>query len=129
MGVSKCDGLSQLLLTTEFLNSSKCWHLQIRRSITSPSTAIITKLGLKRGSNASKYANLWIAFFFSAMCHTFSQYLISRSEGGNILNWMSPAAAITLEDFAIEFFQRRGFMDSGKSRLLKKHFRRLIKII
>jgi hypothetical protein len=91
--------------------------LQIRRSITSPSTAIIAKLGLKRGSTASKYANLWIAFFFSAMCHTFSQYLVSRSEGGNILNWMSQAAAITFEDYAIEFFQRRGIKDSSKSRL------------
>ena len=109
----KTNNLLTLLNVTNVLYS-KCWHLQIRRSITSPSAAIITKLGLKRGSNLSKYANLWISFFFSALCHTFSQYLISRSEGGNILNWMSQAAAITFEDFAIEFAQRNGIKDSGK---------------
>ncbi|RDW63805.1 hypothetical protein BP6252_11350 [Coleophoma cylindrospora] len=86
------------------------------RLITSPSTAIITKLGLKRGTNLSKYANLWISFFFSAMCHTFAQYLITRSEGGNILNWMSQAAVITFEDFVIDFAQYYGIKGSAWTR-------------
>jgi hypothetical protein len=109
------SSLSCYLTNNEFASSSKCWHQQIRRSITSPAKAVVEKLGLQKGTNLYKYTDLWLSFFFSSLCHWFASYMISRTEGGMFRLWMSQAAIITFEDFAIAFAQRHGIKDSGKS--------------
>ena len=85
----------------------KCWHQQLRRSITTPAQAIVRALDLPKG-DVSKYAELWLAFFFSSLVHSVSGYFVGRSTGGMFTIWLAQAAIITIEDYVIKYAQQYG---------------------
>ena len=90
----------------------KCWHQQLRRSITTPAQAIVKALDLPKG-DVSKYTELWLAFFFSSLVHSVSGYFVGRSTGGMFTIWMAQAAIITIEDYVIKYAQQYGIKDSS----------------
>ena len=69
-------------------------------------------LGLPEG-DVSKYAELWLAFFFSLLVHSVSGYFVGRSTGGMFTIWMAQAAIITIEDYVIKYAQQYGIKDSS----------------
>jgi hypothetical protein len=110
-----------IYLSKHWLNrhaGSKCWHQQLRRSITSPAKAIVTALGIPRGTLWNKYIDLHLAFFFSTLCHVAACYLIGRNEGGMFRLWIGQATIIMLEDYVVYLGKQCGIKENGMFALL-----------
>ena len=69
-------------------------------------------LDLSKG-DVSKYAELWLVFFFSSLIHSVSGYFVDRSTGGIFTIWLAQAAIITIEDYVIKYAQQYGIKDSS----------------
>ncbi|KAH7116819.1 membrane bound O-acyl transferase family-domain-containing protein [Dendryphion nanum] len=95
---------------------SVVWHQNCRRICTAPSLFIVRDvLGLRKGSFASKYAQLFLGFFISAIVHGAAAMLCHRSfddDDAAFAVFMAQAVAIFIEDHVIEFGKRIGLRDS-----------------
>jgi hypothetical protein len=81
------------------------WHQNCRRICTAPALFLIRDtLHLRKGTFASKYLQLFIGFFISAIIHGAAGMLCSRSfdDFGSIATFMAQAVAIFMEDHVIE---------------------------
>lgn len=66
-------------------------------------------LHIKRGTNASSYGKLYVAFALSALMHAAGDYGMYRGQRWFSLEFFLPqAVGITLEDGAIALFDRSG---------------------
>jgi hypothetical protein len=92
---------------------SKCWHQQLRRSITTPAKAIVEALRIPKGTHWARYTELHLAFFFSTLYHIAASYLIGRTEGGMFRLWMSQATCIMIEDYVVHLGKQWGFKENG----------------
>ncbi|KIY52299.1 hypothetical protein FISHEDRAFT_35445 [Fistulina hepatica ATCC 64428] len=87
----------------------RAWHQILRRTVSSPGKFISSKLGFKRGTNASAYIQLYVAFFLSGVLHYMGEHAMLRNwSGGAMAFFMKQAMVITLEDFIIWLGRRAG---------------------
>ncbi|KAJ7197408.1 membrane bound O-acyl transferase family-domain-containing protein [Mycena pura] len=90
----------------------RTWHQFLRRPFSTQGKFIAKTLGLRKGTNASAYVQLYTAFFLSAILHTISDYMMHRrlTKSGSPLFFALQPVAITLEDFVL-FFAWKTRMD------------------
>jgi hypothetical protein len=80
----------------------KTWHQFLRRPLATQGHVVVRTLGLKKGTFASKYAQLYVAFFWTAASHCTSAYLVSGSDFGEWKFFLYQAVAIMLEDHIVD---------------------------
>nr|GAT54712.1 predicted protein [Mycena chlorophos] len=87
----------------------RTWHQVMRRFVSAHGRRVVQALNLKRGSNASSYTQLYVAFLISAIIHYIPEVIAMRSwHGGAFIFFTSQALAITCEDFVIWLGRRAG---------------------
>ncbi|KAA1477250.1 hypothetical protein DENSPDRAFT_844450 [Dentipellis sp. KUC8613] len=107
----------------------KTWHQMLRRSLSSPGRLISRTLGFKRGTTASSYTQLYIAFILSGIQHSGGDYMADptlwrQSFTANPLFYQSftfffsQAVAITGEDAVIWVGMKLGVRESRATRVL-----------
>ena len=87
------------------------WHQNCRRICSAPSIFLVRDvLSLKKGSFASKYLQLFLGFFVSAVVHGGAAMLCHRSLNNDsaFAVFMAQAAAIMIEDHVIELGHHLG---------------------
>ncbi|KAL2066309.1 hypothetical protein VTL71DRAFT_2380 [Oculimacula yallundae] len=94
----------------------KFWHQLIRRNLGIPFRVLRTYMPIKRGTLASKYLQLYLAFITSGLIHHLgAMNLASSSSDKNLLQlayfFMQPIA-ITFEDVVINFGKKAGIQKS-----------------
>ncbi|EKG10411.1 Cytochrome P450 [Macrophomina phaseolina MS6] len=91
----------------------KCWHQQIRRSISTLTEPAVRLLRLPEKGLIARYVKIYVAFLSTAACHHLGAYLISRTHGDMYWLWLSQATVIMLEDFVIWLGKKAGVRDSA----------------
>ncbi|MCJ1401071.1 hypothetical protein MMC11_004283 [Xylographa trunciseda] len=103
----------------------KYWHQTVRRLFNAYTGALVDLLGIRRGTNASSYTQLWAAFLFSGCMHANAMRGIPAPANLELqdytVGWLQffffQAAAITFEDGVQWTWRRlRGEME-GRSLL------------
>ncbi|KAI1504853.1 hypothetical protein F5X99DRAFT_416285 [Biscogniauxia marginata] len=74
------------------------YHQMLRRTFQTPGLRVLSFLGLKKGTLASRYLQLYIAFALSSVLHLWGRFSFERKESGEIRFFMSQAVLITIED-------------------------------
>ncbi|KAL6162273.1 hypothetical protein ACJQWK_11215 [Exserohilum turcicum] len=100
---------------------SSVWHQQCRRLCAAPSLWLARNgLGLKKGSFASKYVQLFAAFTITGAVHAFGSMMIAHSwdDTGSWRFFLTQAAIIMVEDHVIALGKKLGCRDSARWRLL-----------
>ncbi|KAF7316085.1 MBOAT-2 domain-containing protein [Mycena indigotica] len=88
----------------------RAWHQLLRRFVTAHGKYLTQALRFPRGSNASAYTQLFVAFFVSAIVHYGAEVFALRNWGGGALTFfMLQPFAIVVEDFLIWVGQRMGW--------------------
>lgn len=75
------------------------WHQLFRRTFELYSGLLVSALGLRKGSFASRYTKLYASFAISALIHLWLCFCAAPDEMGHFSFFMSQAVVITLEDF------------------------------
>lgn len=103
------------------IDDSVVWHQNCRRICSAPGIFLARDvIGLRKGSFASKYLQLFIGFFISAVVHG-SAAMISHAsfdDDGAFAVFIAQAIAIMVEDHVIDFGRYIGLRDSGFWRLV-----------
>ncbi|KAK7535389.1 membrane bound O-acyl transferase family-domain-containing protein [Phyllosticta citribraziliensis] len=88
------------------------WHQCLRR-ITNTSGSFVAKdvLRLKKGTFASKYTQLFVGFFASAIIHCGGAIYTCGHDTGDMKYFMAQPVAILIEDHVIEAGRRLGFKE------------------
>ncbi|EFE29743.1 aminotransferase GliI [Trichophyton benhamiae CBS 112371] len=89
--------------------------LTSQKSLSTITGAFVDAVGIHRGTNASSYTQLWLAFTISGVMHALSQLLMPRPANitpgeiviGIFLFFPCQAAMITAEDFVIWLWKKR----------------------
>jgi len=93
---------------------SVVWHQQCRR-ICSPLSVWLARdvLGLRKGSFASKYVQLFVAFGISGLVHGVASMLVNCEfdDDGALWCFLLQAAIIMVEDHVIDLGKAMGFKD------------------
>lgn len=100
---------------------SAVWHQQCRRMCSAPSLWLARDfLGLRKGSFASKYVQLFVAFGLSAIVHAGASILLERSwdDVGSMKFFLGQAAVIFVEDHVVALGKAMGLRDSWAWRVL-----------
>ncbi|KAL6710824.1 hypothetical protein ACN47E_007881 [Coniothyrium glycines] len=91
------------------------WHQQVRRFAGDPGIYLARDiLGLQKGSFASKYLQLFVAFGISGWMHAGASMAIHRSleDDAAMSFFLGQAVIIMIEDHVIDFGKRLGLRDS-----------------
>lgn len=91
------------------------WHQQVRRFAGDPGIYLARDiLGLRKGSFASKYLQLFVGFAISGAMHAGASMLIHRSLEGDaaMTFFIGQACIIMIEDHVIDFGKHLGFKNS-----------------
>ncbi|KAF7194662.1 Acetyltransferase sirH [Pseudocercospora fuligena] len=75
------------------------WHQSFRRTFEVYSGLLVSALGVKKGTFASRYTKLYGSFFISFVLHAWYSFCAGPDEMGNFRFFMSQAVIITIEDF------------------------------
>ncbi|XXH02666.1 hypothetical protein Hte_009048 [Hypoxylon texense] len=78
---------------------STAYHQILRRPLQQPGIRLARLLGLKKGTLASRYLQLYLAFFLSFGTHWWQSYTIAREGKGEFPFFMLQPVVITAEDF------------------------------
>ncbi len=100
---------------------SRVWHQQCRRMCSSPGIWLSRDvLGLRKGSFASKYVQLFVAFGISGWIHGVAGMFVNRAfdDDGAFMCFLGQAAIIMLEDHVIDLGKAMGFRDRVGWRVL-----------
>ncbi|KAF9698500.1 hypothetical protein EKO04_003829 [Ascochyta lentis] len=100
---------------------SVVWHQQCRRVCSGPSIFIVRDvLHLRKGSFASRYLQLFIAFAISGLVHGGASMLYHNSyeDDGAMKAFLAQAVIIFVEDHLVVFGKRAGLKDSAFWRLV-----------
>ncbi|KIK64190.1 hypothetical protein GYMLUDRAFT_40475 [Collybiopsis luxurians FD-317 M1] len=100
----------------------RVWHQQLRHLVSAPGDLVAQRwLCLARGTNASAYTKLFIAFLITGTIHQVGDYSLQHRDfwaGGSLYFFVSQAVAITVEDGIIALGKKGGIQDSGYVRIL-----------
>ncbi|KAI9862423.1 MAG: hypothetical protein M1824_001416 [Vezdaea acicularis] len=94
----------------------RAWHQTLRRLATVYGKFVVRVFGFKQGTFASKYTQLFVGFYVSAFLHQWGAFYYVGHDMGELLFFMSHAAAILVEDYVIEYAQKAGLTDKGKAK-------------
>ncbi|KAF2190399.1 hypothetical protein K469DRAFT_623462 [Zopfia rhizophila CBS 207.26] len=100
---------------------SVVWHQMMRRVCSTPGIFLVRDvLRLRKGSFASKYLQLFVGFFVSAIIHGGASMLCNRSFEMNheFAFFIAQAVIIMIEDHTIDFGRYIGLRDSIGWRLI-----------
>ncbi|KAF2789624.1 hypothetical protein K505DRAFT_410225 [Melanomma pulvis-pyrius CBS 109.77] len=97
------------------------WHQQLRHMLSSYTDAFANILRIRRGTNLSSYAKLYLAFFISGAFHALGQLHLPRPANitaeecsmGFLHFFIWQAFAITIEDFVKWLWQIAGWSTEG----------------
>ncbi|KAI1779261.1 membrane bound O-acyl transferase family-domain-containing protein [Hypoxylon cercidicola] len=78
---------------------STSYHQILRRPLQQPGIRIARFLGLEKGTFASRYMQLYLAFFISFGTHWWQSYTVTRQDNGEFAFFMLQPVIITIEDF------------------------------
>ncbi|KAI1379756.1 membrane bound O-acyl transferase family-domain-containing protein [Hypoxylon crocopeplum] len=78
---------------------STSYHQILRRPFQQPGIRLARLLGLEKGTVASRYLQLYLAFFLSFSTHWWQSYTVSRQDNGELAFFMMQPVIITIEDF------------------------------
>ncbi|KAH7304852.1 membrane bound O-acyl transferase family-domain-containing protein [Rhexocercosporidium sp. MPI-PUGE-AT-0058] len=95
-----------------------CWHQLMRRPCSEGGRIFKQLFGLKKGSFASRYSQIWIAFLISTIVHHAGAVVAMFEDGGywQIVYFMIQPVGIMAEDFTIYLGKKMGFGESVWSR-------------
>ncbi|KAK7745743.1 hypothetical protein SLS62_009624 [Diatrype stigma] len=79
---------------------SSAYHQMLRRVLQQPGIRAARFMGFRKGTLASRYLQLYLAFFISFGLHWWAQYTITRRDKGEFAFFMMQPVVITAEDFA-----------------------------
>ncbi|KAL1670067.1 membrane bound O-acyl transferase family-domain-containing protein [Schizophyllum commune] len=96
----------------------RVWHQLMRRYVASTGKAVVNLLGIKRGTNASSYTQLYIGFLASGLTHVWGDRQIDVTVGRSIPFFLLQAVAITFEDGIIAVGRTLGIKESTATRLV-----------
>ncbi|KAK7018260.1 putative acetyltransferase [Favolaschia claudopus] len=93
----------------------RTWHQFLRRWVSTHGKFLARTLGLRKGTNASAYTQLYIAFLLSALLHVVSDYMMHRSfaASGSLKFFLLQPLAITVEDFVLFVGRKLGLRMLG----------------
>ncbi|KAK7017724.1 membrane bound O-acyl transferase family-domain-containing protein [Favolaschia claudopus] len=96
----------------------RTWHQFLRRWVLTHGKFLARTLGLRKGTNASAYTQLYTAFLLSALLHVLSDYMVHRSlapwASGSLRFFLLQPLAITVEDFVLFVGRKMGLGREGK---------------
>lgn len=98
---------------------SVTYHQIVRRMVQAPSQRLSRKLKLRKGSLASKYLQLYLAFTLSMLLHEWNIFNATRKDGGEFRFFMLQPVIITCEDFAIWCYEKKYGKTEQKNRVLR----------
>ncbi|KAF8182101.1 membrane bound O-acyl transferase family-domain-containing protein [Mycena galopus ATCC 62051] len=92
----------------------RIWHQSMRRFLSAHGKFVAHRLiGLKPGSTASAYTQLYVAFLISGIMHYMPEYMALRHWGGGaLIFFLLQAVAITFEESVQGVGRRLGFTAS-----------------
>ena len=98
----------------------KLWHQYLRRFFEVANHNLLSLLHIKRGTTLSKYFQIYMAFFLSALFHHVGALNIPYFEtvSYQFLFFVLQPVCITIEDVAIALGKRAGVKDSSVTRAL-----------
>lgn len=98
----------------------KCWHQIMRRPCSEAGRIVNQICGFRKGSFASRYSQIWVAFAVSAAMHHAGARMGCFKDGGLLqaAYFMIQPVAFMAEDFAMWAGKRMGMKDSGMFYLL-----------
>ncbi|KAI9698089.1 MAG: hypothetical protein M1820_007597 [Bogoriella megaspora] len=77
---------------------SSAYHQVLRRMVSQPAIRTTRFLGLRKGSVASRYTQLYLSFAISCLYHEFEIFSVTRRDMGEFAFFLSQPVAITAED-------------------------------
>ncbi|PVH78696.1 hypothetical protein DL98DRAFT_237574 [Cadophora sp. DSE1049] len=91
-----------------------CWHQLMRRPCSEGGRIVKQIFGLQKGSFASRYSQIWIAFLISTSTHHAGAVVGMFDDGGfcQMLYFMMQPVGIMLEDLVIHLGKKRGWEGS-----------------
>ena len=100
----------------------RAWHQQLRRMVSAAGDLVAQRwLRLTRGTNASAYTKLFIAFLISGIIHQVGDYALQHRDfwaGGSLHFFVSQAGVIMIEDGIIAIGKKAGIQDGRYIRYL-----------
>ncbi|KAI9765528.1 MAG: hypothetical protein M1840_007354 [Geoglossum simile] len=91
------------------------WHQSLRRPLSTFGLRAARALGLRKGTNASSYTQLYVAFLASAVIHVSGAIGASRRDMGELKFFLGQAAAITFEDLVMATAKMLGWRNGGRT--------------
>ncbi|KAH6718771.1 membrane bound O-acyl transferase family-domain-containing protein [Leptodontidium sp. MPI-SDFR-AT-0119] len=91
-----------------------CWHQLMRRPCSEGGRITKQLFGLKKGSFASRYSQIWIAFLISTSTHHTGAVIGMFEDGGfwQMVYFMIQPVGIMLEDFVVHVGRKMGWRES-----------------
>ncbi|KAI0172543.1 membrane bound O-acyl transferase family-domain-containing protein [Hypoxylon sp. FL1284] len=102
---------------------STTYHQNLRRALQQPGVRLARFLGLRKGTLASRYLQLYVAFFLSFAVHWWQSYVAVRGDRGELAFFMAQPVVITIEDFLRWIWH--GAVDAERRRDLARFERRV----
>jgi hypothetical protein len=85
------------------------WHQMMRRTFTTYGNLVTHNiLGLRKGGFWSKYAQLYTAFFLSAVIHVYGAYVLTGKSCNEWTFFLSQAVIIMIEDHVLDAAKAAG---------------------
>jgi hypothetical protein len=93
-----------------------CWHQMLRRPCSQAGLALTRFLRLEKGSFASRYTQLWVAFVVSTLFHHLGAITAMFEDGGyhQACFFLIQPVAIMFEDSVIWYCARLGLRESSE---------------
>jgi len=98
----------------------RLWHQNLRRFFEVSNDTLLKLLRIKRGTLLSKYFQVYVAFFLSALFHHAGALNVPYCESVRyqFLFFLLQPVCITIEDIAVAFGKKAGIQDSSFTRVL-----------
>jgi len=92
-----------------------CWHQLIRRPCAEAGTVVKNLCGFKKGGFLSRYSQVWVGFFVSALLHHSGAIGSGFRDGGRnqMLYFMLQPAAVMVEDAVMSIGKKIGVKDNS----------------
>ena len=93
-------------------------YLRTRQYVASTGKAVVNLLGIKRGTNASSYVQLYVGFLTTGLTHVWGDRQIDVTVGRSVPFFLLQAVAITFEDGVIAIGRSAGIKESAATRMI-----------
>lgn len=95
----------------------KGWHQLIRGSVSSPGKWLCKQLSFEKGSFKSKYTQLYVGMFVSAVAHSRPASPTTSYPYTEYVFFLLQATYIMVEDHLSDWFEKKGYTNNAWSRL------------